>query len=45
MGDNSVEFVEIESTVKGIYDLFGRRVVAPTAPGIYIIDGKKKYVK
>ena len=45
MSGNSVEFVEVESTVKGIYDLFGRRVVAPTAPGIYIIDGKKKYVK
>ena len=28
-----------------IYDLFGRRIVAPTAPGIYIIDGKKKYIK
>ena len=43
---NSVDFVEVDAVVvKGIYDLFGRRVVAPTAPGIYIIDGKKKYVK
>ena len=43
-----IDFTEIEpetAVVKGTYDLFGRRVVAPTAPGIYIIDGKKKYVK
>ena len=44
--DNAVDFIEIESTVvKGTYDLFGRRVVAPTAPGIYIIDGKKRVIK
>ena len=43
-----IDFTEIEpetAVVKGTFDLFGRRVVAPTAPGIYIIDGKKKYVK
>ena len=43
-----LDFTEIEpetAVVKGTYDLFGRRVVAPTAPGIYIIDGKKKYIK
>ena len=43
-----IDFTEIEpetAVVKGTYDLFGRRVVAPTAPGIYIIDGKKKYIK
>ena len=45
----NVDFTEIdpndEKIVKGIYDLFGRRVVAPTAAGIYIIDGKKKLIK
>ena len=44
-----LDFTEIEpennAVVKGTFDLFGRRVVAPTAPGIYIIDGKKKYIK
>ena len=44
-----IDFTEVENdakvSAKGTFDLFGRRVVAPTAPGIYIIDGKKKYVK
>ena len=43
-----IDFAEVETekaVVKGTYDLFGRRVVAPTAPGLYIIDGKKKYIK
>ena len=44
-----IDFTEIEdenkAVVKGTFDLFGRRVVAPTAPGLYIIDGKKKYIK
>ena len=31
--------------VKGIYDLTGRRVEAITAPGIYIVGGKKVLVK
>lgn len=36
---------EIAPVVKGIYDLYGRRVVNPTAPGIYIVDGKKRVIK
>jgi len=44
-----IDFTEVENdakvSAKGTFDLFGRRIVAPTAPGIYIIDGKKKYVK
>lgn len=43
-----IDFTEVETeapVVKGIYDIFGRRVVAPTAPGLYIIDGKKRYIK
>lgn len=47
-----IDFTQIEESndekvspaVKGIYDLFGRRVMNPTH-GIYIIDGKKKLVK
>ena len=31
--------------VKGIYDLTGRRLDEITAPGIYIIDGKKVLIK
>lgn len=34
----------VAPAVKGIYDLFGRRVVNPSN-GIYIIDGKKKLIK
>ena len=30
---------------KGIYDLFGRRIDAPAATGIYIVDGKKRVIK
>ena len=43
-----IDFTEVETekaVVKGIYDIFGRRVVAPIAPGLYIIDGKKRYIK
>ena len=40
-----VDFVKADVVVKGIYDLFGRRVAAPTAPGIYIIDGVKRIIK
>ena len=43
-----IDFTEVESetaVVKGTFDLFGRRIAAPTAPGIYIIDGRKKLVK
>lgn len=36
---------EVAPVVKGIYDLYGRRVVNPTAPGIYIVDGKKRVIK
>lgn len=31
--------------VTGIYDLFGRRIDAITAPGLYIVNGKKVLVK
>ena len=41
----AIENVEVESAVKVIYDLTGRRVEAITAPGIYIVGGKKVLVK
>ena len=46
-GENTtgVENVEVEDTVKTIYDLTGRRVEEITAPGIYIVNGKKVLVK
>lgn len=42
-----VEFVDeyVAPAKKGIYDLFGRRLEAPAAAGIYIIDGKKRVIK
>ena len=47
---NNIEDIEIVDefiapAVKGIYDLYGRRIEAPTATGIYIVDGKKKVIK
>ena len=44
-GTTGVEKVEVENTVNVIYDLTGRRVEAITAPGIYIVGGKKVLVK
>ena len=44
-GTTAIENVEVENTVKAIYDLTGRRVEAITAPGIYIVGGKKVLVK
>ena len=44
-GTTTIENVEVENEVKTIYDLTGRRVEAITAPGIYIVGGKKVLVK
>ena len=44
-GTTAIESVEVENEVKAIYDLTGRRVEAITAPGIYIVNGKKVLVK
>ena len=42
----AIEEVKGENVkVKTIYDLTGRRVDAITTPGIYIVDGKKVFVK
>ena len=45
-GTTGIEEVKAENgEEKAIYDLTGRRVEAITAPGIYIINGKKTLVK
>ena len=45
-GTTGVEEVKTENgNVKAIYDLTGRRVENVTAPGIYIVNGKKVLVK
>ncbi|MBR5813741.1 MAG: CotH kinase family protein [Bacteroidaceae bacterium] len=44
-GATGVEEVEYESEEQAIYDLTGRRVEAITTSGIYIINGKKVFVK
>ena len=44
-GTTAIENVEVENAVKAIYDLTGRKVEAITAPGIYIVNGKKVLVK
>ena len=45
-GTTAIEEVKTENgNVKTIYDLTGRRVEAITAPGIYIVNGKKTLVK
>ena len=44
-GTTGVENVEVENEVKAIYDLIGRRVEEVTAPGIYVVNGKKVLVK
>ena len=45
-GTTGISEVKGESgNVNGIYDLTGRRVEAITAPGIYVVNGKKVLVK
>jgi hypothetical protein len=44
-GTTAVENPEVEAEVELIYDLTGRRVEEITAPGIYIVNGKKVLVK
>ena len=46
-GIEDIECIEepVAPAVKGIYDLFGRRINMPTATGIYIVDGVKTVIK
>ena len=42
----SIENIVVENAVvKGIFDMQGRKIDAITAPGLYIVDGKKVLVK
>lgn len=44
--DNAIEKNVVENnTVEGIFDLLGRKHDAITAPGLYIVNGKKVLVK
>ena len=40
----AIDGAEVESTVKTIYDLSGRKVSGMSAPGLYIVNGKKVLV-
>ncbi|MBR4967569.1 MAG: beta-N-acetylhexosaminidase [Bacteroidaceae bacterium] len=45
-GETGITEVKGENVkVKGIYDLQGRQVKKINAPGIYIVDGKKTFIK
>ena len=44
-GTTGVDEVVVENEVKTIFDITGRKVESITAPGIYIVNGKKVLVK
>ena len=44
-GATGIDNVAVENGAKAIFDLTGRRVENITAPGIYIVNGKKVLVK
>ena len=44
-GATDIDNLNGEEKAKTVFDLSGRRLVEPTSPGFYIIDGKKVYVK
>ena len=44
-GTTAIENVEVENASNVIYDLTGRKVETISAPGIYIVNGKKTLVK
>ena len=43
--ETAIETVVEEPVVEGIFDLLGRKLDAITAPGLYIVNGKKVLVK
>jgi hypothetical protein len=44
--DSAVDNIEVEEkVVEGIFDIMGRKLDAITAPGLYIVNGKKVMVK
>lgn len=44
-GTGIVNIDNVQNPVNAIFDLQGRRVIKPTAPGIYIIGGKQTFIK
>ena len=45
-GETAIENIVVENAVvEGIFDMQGRKIEAITAPGLYIINGKKVLVK
>ena len=45
-GETGIENIVVENAaVKGIFDMQGRKIDAITAPGLYIVNGKKVLVK
>ena len=46
-GIESIDLTDeyVAPTVKGTFDLFGRRIDTPTTTGIYIVDGVKMVIK
>ena len=44
-GIENIEDAVEENATKAIYDITGRQIKAITVPGIYIINGKKTFVK
>ena len=40
-----IENVNADAVIKGIYDIHGRKLEQITAPGLYIVNGKKVLVK
>ena len=40
-----IKEVEGDNGVKGVYDLSGRKLEKVSAPGVYIVNGKKQLVK
>lgn len=43
--DTGIEDIVAEDAVEEIFDIFGRKLDAITAPGLYIVNGKKVLVK
>ena len=44
-GIENIEDAVEENATKAIYDITGRKINSITVPGIYIINGKKTFVK
>lgn len=45
VASTGIDAIGEDSTVEGIYDLAGRKLEKITAPGLYIVNGKKTLIK